>query len=115
MTFLDMIDYYYSPKSNPAISENDDAYTIKLLAPGMKAEDFVVSVKEDKLEIKSDGTPEFRDMKFGTKTFVLPKNVDRQSISATYESGILILQIPKTEESRRVVTVIVNEKKEVEK
>ena len=94
----------------PAINviENDSNYEIELAAPGMRKEDFHVTMEDGILTI--EGTTknekeekarrytrrEFTTRSF-TKSFTLPKNVDMEEMKAKYDDGILRLTMVKKE------------------
>jgi HSP20 family protein len=100
-------------KSLPAvnISENDRTYTVEVVAPGMKKEDFKVNVEDDILtisaETKHETTEEDKDRQYSrreyshssfTRSFRLPDNAKDDNIDASYQDGVLKLNIPKTKE-----------------
>jgi len=98
--------------SMPAVnlSENENSYTVDLVAPGYKKEDFKLKVNDDVLTISaetknernagSDGREysrrEYTCSSF-TRSFRLPENVKDDSIAARYDNGILQISIPKSE------------------
>lgn len=98
--------------SMPAVnlSENENNYTVDLVAPGYKKEDFKLKVNDDVLTITaetknertegSDGREysrrEYTSSSF-TRSFRLPDNAKDDSISAKYNNGILEINIPKSE------------------
>jgi HSP20 family protein len=82
-----------------------------LAAPGLKKEDFKVNVHENTLIISTDkkdeNTETFgkytrKEFNFSTfkRSFTLPKTVDNEKIVATYNDGVLGLEIPKKEEAK---------------
>lgn len=92
------------------IRENENDYLLELAAPGMKKEDFHVSLKDRLLTIssesKSENTEEKdnfsrREFSYSSfkRSFTLPESVDQDSIAANYADGLLTLTIPKREES----------------
>jgi len=98
-----------SRNSLPAVnvSEDDKSYTIDLIAPGFKKEDFKINVDEDVLTISaenkaesSDNNKQYNRREYSysavTRSFRLPDNAKDDSISANYNDGILKLNIPKT-------------------
>ena len=96
----------------PAINviEKKDEYDVELAAPGMTKEDFKVSLDEDhnlvveldkKIEKTEDDKEsghylrrEFSYTKFH-QTLLLPDDVNRDTISATVENGVLKVVLPK--------------------
>ncbi len=115
--FNDFFDTDFLPKVNsnttaPAINviEKKDEYDVELAAPGMTKEDFKVSLDEDRNlvveldkkvekteENKEDGhylRREFSYTKFH-QTLLLPDDVNRDTISATVENGVLKVVLPK--------------------
>jgi HSP20 family protein len=97
------------------ISEDENAIYIQAELAGMKKEDVKVSVNDDNLiSIKGKKAKEFKEEKEGednklvylrmersfgefTRSFQLPDNVDKDSISAKYEDGILNISLKKKE------------------
>ena len=115
--FNDFFDTDFLPRVNsnttaPAINviEKKDEYDVELAAPGMTKEDFKVSLDEDRNlvveldkkvekteENKEDGhylRREFSYTKFH-QTLLLPDDVNRDTISATVENGVLKVVLPK--------------------
>jgi HSP20 family protein len=92
------------------LSENENNYTVDLVAPGYKKEDFKLKVNDDVLTISaetknertedSDGreytSREYTSSSF-TRSFRLPNNAKDDSISAKYNDGILEINIPKSQ------------------
>lgn len=88
------------------VSETDKAYDIELAAPGLKKEDFHVKVVDGVLTISSEkkSEKEVKDKNYTRKefnyasfsrSFTLPENVKEEEIKATYENGVLKLNIAK--------------------
>lgn len=103
------------PKVN--IKENDDAYIMEVAAPGLKKEDFNISVEKDHLVISSKTSDEKTEEKdqytrreFNYSSFerryYLPDTVDADKIVAKYEDGVLKLDIPKLDEHKPINKVI---------
>lgn len=98
-----------TPRLN--IKNEQDHYQVELAAPGYAKDDFSVELKGKTLFIKAEPSQasaeeqqnyevvEFTKGRF-TRSFMLPNAVDDSSIEATYENGILTIQIPKTEEAK---------------
>lgn len=95
------------------ISESAEAYQIELAAPGLKKEDFRVSVERDTLSITSQSSEENsaegktysrREYSFAafTRSFTLPESADAERIQASYTDGVLMLVLPKKEEAKAV-------------
>lgn len=102
--------------SMPAVnlSENDNSYTVDLVAPGYKKEDFRLKVNDDVLTISAEtknerteggGGREYSRREYTcssfTRSFRLPDNAKDDSISAKYDNGILQINIPKSEKEVR--------------
>ena len=94
--------------SNPSvnISENDQAYKLQLAVPGLKKEDFKLSLEENTLVVSAEQkqesnekTERFTRKEFSfssfTRRFNLPENVEQAAITANYENGIMVIQLPK--------------------
>lgn len=103
----------------PAINvkETDTAYELAVAAPGLTKEDFKLSVENDRLTLAADrqaGTEantdrytrrEFTQTSF-KRVFSLPETVDTDGIHATYENGVLLVNLPKVPEAAPVVKEI---------
>ena len=94
------------------IVETDDDFQVEMAAPGMKREDFNVELDNDTLVISSErsDTNEDKNSSYARKefnyesfrrSFHLPNTVESDKIEAKYQDGMLRLNIPKKEESRR--------------
>ena len=92
------------------VKENDKSFNMEVIAPGIDKKDISISIDHDILSIgyekkesdeenSDDGKYHRREFNFDSfkRTFTLPKNVDRESIGANYENGVLKLTIPKKE------------------
>lgn len=93
----------------PAVNVVDgkEGYELEVAAPGMKKEDFKVEVKNGMLTISAEGKQEKEEKKDNytrkefsytsfSRSFWLPENVDAEAIKATYNDGLLRLNVPKT-------------------
>lgn len=91
------------------ISENEKNYTVEVVAPGFRKEDFKLKVDDDMLTISAETRSERKEPENGreytrreysynsfTRTFHLPDNVQDDKISASYHDGVLELQLPKS-------------------
>ena len=93
------------------IKETEKSFELELAAPGLEKKNFRLELKEDKLTISSvhESTTDdkkdsdaFSRREFNynafSRSFVLPeKLVDKDAISASYENGILKVNVPKKE------------------
>lgn len=101
----------YSPVQD--ILETDVDYVINLMVPGLDKKDFKVQIDEDKLivegERRVDESVKFnlKQSYFGKfkKVYTLPKNVLQEKISAKYENGVLIVNVPKNVEMVKSMTI----------
>ncbi len=98
--------------SLPAVNvrETPDDFIIEMAAPGMKKEDFKISLQNNTLSISSEKEikKEQNDDKYTRKefsyqsfqrSFAIPGNtVDAEKIEANYKNGILNVILPKREE-----------------
>ena len=93
------------------ISESKDSYLIRAEVPGMKKEDFSLEVKDNTLTLSGEKkfeqpaeSVEYRRVervagKF-VRSFTLPELVKHDAIKATYQDGVLEIQVPKTEAAK---------------
>lgn len=97
--------------NNPAnIYDYDNSFVIEMSAPGYTKEDIKVNLEQQTLTITAEvkSREDVKDEKFLRKefnvqnldrSFILPKNVDVEKISADYQNGILKITLPRVEES----------------
>ncbi len=99
--------------SQPSVNviETDDEYRIEVAAPGLGKEDFDVNIDDNSLtisaEVKNEETEttdkytrrEFNYSAF-KRSFNLPDTVNAEQIAASYENGVLTLNLPKREEAK---------------
>jgi HSP20 family protein len=97
------------------IRETDKTYEMEVIAPGLKKEDFNVSMdnnlltvsfehkEEDKQENKRDGylRQEYRMQSF-SRSYTLDDTVDADHITAQYKDGVLHVSLPKKEGAQRI-------------
>lgn len=101
------------------VVDNKGNYEIEVVAPGMKKEDFAVTLEhglltitgetkmEEKEEKKNYTRREFAFRSF-TKSFTMPENVEEDKVVAKYEDGILKLTLKKSEKvlvPKKMVTI----------
>lgn len=99
----------FIPATN--IIENENSFSIELAAPGMKKDDFKINLENSVLTLSSEKKMENneekenytrREFQYGSfrRSFNLPKTVETDKIKASYENGILKVEIPKKEETK---------------
>ncbi len=96
------------------VSEEQDAYILSAIVPGLKAEDLTIEILEDVVTI--DGTfaadendylmRELPQGKFH-RSLRMPVELDAEKAEAKIEDGLLTLRVPKAE-SARPKTIKVN-------
>lgn len=118
--FSDFFDNNWMPRASataPAINvkEHANGYSVEVAAPGMTKDDFNIQIDEDdnlliSMEKKSENKTErpnerylrreFSYSKF-QQTLILPEDVDKKSISAQVENGVLTVELPKLPEEQK--------------
>lgn len=95
------------------ISETEDHYHVELAAPGLKKEDFKLNLernvlnisvekrKEEKQDERNFSKREYSYSSF-VRSFTLPESANENGIQATYNDGILTIDIPKREEAKTI-------------
>lgn len=104
------------------VKETENGYEVKADIPGVDKKDIHVSVDNDVLNIKVDSKSEKEEDKeeggttwhrmerhsvFMQRSLRMPENADMDSIKATYENGVLALEVGKKQinggkEGRRI-------------
>ena len=93
------------------IAENGDHFNIEVAAPGLNKDDFKINLDHNLLTISSVKEAQKEDKKSGfmrrefnyssfKRSFSLPDTINAENISASYNNGILSIQIPKREEAK---------------
>lgn len=95
------------------IIENEKEYVVELALAGVKKEDISLNLDDNVLSIsaerkESESKYNRKQTFYGKyeKSFTLPESVDKESIQASFEDGILKLSIPKVEEKQKVMKQI---------
>ena len=112
-----MFDSLFSPSAtgaaNPAVDirEDEGRYVLEAELPGhteenvdVKLDDnlLTISTKEEKNNEENKDGYVLRERRYTafTRSFVLPKDVDRDGIDASFSNGLLTLELKKTPESK---------------
>ena len=89
------------------IREEDDAYILSALVPGLKAEDLNIQVLEDVLRIEGEyklNESEYllQELPHGSfkRTLRLPTVIDADHVEAKITDGVLTLKLPRAESAR---------------
>lgn len=99
------------------VTENKDAFKLKVAAPGFKKEDFKLEIQNGYLTISGETKEEKEDKdekytrqeyRYSTfsRSFALPENVKSDDISAEYADGVLKIVLPKKKTDEKPVTQI---------
>ncbi len=115
-----MIDSFFAGSTAPMKSgrypavdvvEKEDAYSLSVELPGYSKDDVEIKIDNNLLTIsaaeeekKAEKAEKREEMRYVirerssrsfTRTFVLPREVDKDNIEASFENGLLSLSIPK--------------------
>lgn len=89
------------------VREEDNAYMLSALVPGLKAEDLNIQVLEDVLRIEGEYKQDdseylLRELPNGSfrRTLRLPSAIEAESVEARITDGVLTLRLPKAESAR---------------
>jgi HSP20 family protein len=89
------------------VREEDEAYVLSALVPGLKAEDLNIQVLEDVLRIQGEYKADENDYLVHelpngpfTRTLRLPSVIDSERVEAKIADGVLTLTLPKAESAR---------------
>lgn len=93
------------------VKENENSFKIEMAIPGKKKEDLKINLENNVLTISSEHKEETEDKNENytrkefhytsfQRSFALPENlVEQDKIEATYENGLLVINIPKKKEA----------------
>jgi len=89
------------------IREEDDAYVLSSLVPGLTAEDLNIQILDDIVRIEGEYKADeneylLRELPSGsfTRTLRLPAAIESDSVEAKISEGVLTLKLPKAESAR---------------
>jgi HSP20 family protein len=95
------------------VLETDQEVRFMIEIPGMKPEDIELTVENNVLAVsgekrwqkeegRSEGDYHLLERRYGkfSRSFTLPQRVDSSRGEASYEHGVLTIQLPKTEEAK---------------
>jgi HSP20 family protein len=98
--------------TSPAVNilESNELFRIEVAAPGITREDFNINLEDDILTISSEQKEEkeendrrylLREFSYNAfkRSFKLTETIDAENIKASYDSGILTIELPKKEEA----------------
>ncbi|MAY83040.1 MAG: heat-shock protein Hsp20 [Flavobacteriales bacterium] len=101
------------------IKQTESGFHLELAAPGKKKEDFKIELDNNVLSISSENKFEKneneekytrREFSYSSfrRTFTLPDSVDAEGISASYNEGVLNIDIPKMKEEKKANSKLIN-------
>ena len=93
------------------IREQENEYLMEAELPGLAEKDIELNVEDNILTLSSKKQESKEERKNGylirercnyefARTFVLPKDVDREKIKAEFKNGLLVVNIPKKPETK---------------
>lgn len=99
------------------VKAEDDAFVVKALVPGIKADELNIQIVNETLniqgELKNDRDENanylLSERPFGkfNRSLTLPEPLDASKVEAEVENGVLTLRIPKAEEAKpKMIKVI---------
>ncbi len=109
----EFMDFWSKRSTDPGanIIETDNSFVLELAAPGMKKEDFKISLENNILTVSAELNDEKREegrnytrkeFYYGSfsRSFTLPRSIDLENIKADYVNGVLNVSLPKKEEAK---------------
>lgn len=95
------------------VRETEDAYWIELAIPGVDKNQVSINLEENVLSIsskeKSEEQKEYKRQEFSygkfSRKFRLPKDADKEQISASYDKGVLSVRIGKQANLSRQIEI----------
>ena len=89
------------------IREEDEAYVLSALVPGIKSDELNIQILEDVIRIEGEYKMDeskylIRELPNGsfTRTLRLPAPIDAEHVEAEVSDGVLTLRLPKAESAR---------------
>lgn len=111
---LNSVNRYQVPVN---IRETEKGYSLELAAPGLKKQDFQLSLAADMLTVSYKHSEENKNEKTGwiareyktnefSRSFTFDDSIDSTKIVARYEDGLLKLDLPKKENAQHLSRTI---------
>jgi HSP20 family protein len=106
--------------------EDDDAFVLRADLPGMREEDVSIEFEDNVLTLAGERRSEHEERKEGfhrverafgsfSRTLTLPQGVDPESITASFDNGVLEVRVPKPEERKpRRISISATDQKTIE-
>jgi len=99
------------------VRETEKSYVLEADLPGLDEKDIDIHLDSNTLTIETKKSEEKKEEKAGymirerrqasfCRSFALPENADRESISASYKNGVLSVEIQKQAEAQKRVIQI---------
>ena len=92
---------------NVNVRDEEDAFVLSALVPGLKAEDLNIQVLDDVVRIEGEfqaGDEEYllRELPNGSfqRALRMPSEIDADKVEAKISDGVLTLRLPKAESAR---------------
>jgi HSP20 family protein len=93
------------------VREQENEYLMEVELPGLTENDIELNVEDNILTLSSKKEESKEEKKNGylirercntefARTFVLPKDVDREKVKAEFKNGLLVVNIPKKPEAK---------------
>ena len=89
------------------VRDEDEAYVLRALVPGLKAEDLHIQILEDVVTVEGEFKADeneylMRELPHGSfnRTLRLPATLDADKAEAKITDGVLTLRLPKAESAR---------------
>ena len=105
--WMRMADQNFEHRLAANVRDEEDAFVLTSLVPGLKAEDLTINILEDVVtiegEIKQDENEYLmRELPFGNfrRSLRLPAAVNADKAEAKITDGVLTLRLPKAESAR---------------
>ncbi len=105
--------------SHPSVNikETDKSFELELAVPGLSKEDFKINISSDRLTVavekqqsqeENEDNYSVREFSYSAfkRDFQIPASVEVNRINANYDKGILLIALPKKEQSIEVARQI---------
>lgn len=110
-SLFDDTPYWNSKTPSVDIREEEEKYVLEADMAGLSDKDIDINVEDNLLTISAEREEKNEEKKEGyllrerksssfKRSFVLPDNVDRNGIEATYKNGVLTLELAKKPEAK---------------
>jgi HSP20 family protein len=100
-----MFNFFGEPRVPYYSKKEGDSYELVLHIPGFKKDEISIEVKNNRLTVEGKNDEDSYYKKSFVKSFMIPDEIDTDSIKAKQEDGVLKIVLPESKKSKKVIVI----------